>query len=76
MIGAASKGNKYSLGLKRSPETRAKVSVARMGNKNFLGSKHTPETRAKMSAAALKREAAKRANERLLALQRRAEGES
>jgi len=38
------------LGIRRSVETRAKMSAGSMGNQRWLGRKHTPETRAKMSA--------------------------
>lgn len=40
-----------SLGVKRTKETRAKISGARMGNQNYVGHKLSDETRAKISAA-------------------------
>lgn len=40
-----------SLGIKRTQETRAKMSAALMGNTNGLGHEVSPEARAKMSAA-------------------------
>lgn len=39
------------LGIKRTKETRAKMSIAAMGNKRTLGLIHTPETREKISKA-------------------------
>lgn len=57
----ALKGNKFSLGVRASPETRAKLSLARLGNKNAAGNKgrpasnkgkkHSPETIQKMRLA-------------------------
>lgn len=48
-------GDQGPVGVKRSAETRAKISAAKMGHKaeylpSFSGRKHSPETRARMSA--------------------------
>jgi hypothetical protein len=49
------RGNKLSVGVRASPEQRARMSEARRGNryaygnKNRLGKRHTDETRAKIS---------------------------
>jgi group I intron endonuclease len=40
-------------GMKRSAETRAKISAGLRGNKIWIGKHHTEETRAKMSASRL-----------------------
>lgn len=37
-------GNKYTLGVRPSVETRKKLSLAKMGNKNALGFKYPPES--------------------------------
>jgi hypothetical protein len=42
---------KTQKGLKRSEETRDKLSAAKKGNSNALGSKHSKETKAKIGAA-------------------------
>lgn len=44
-----------ALGLKHSPESRAKRSKRQQGKQPWLGKTHTPETREKMRLAALKR---------------------
>lgn len=53
-IGRLLKGNKYALGAVRTPEQRAKISVAaseRTGVKNsFFGKQHTAETKEKLAA--------------------------
>jgi 5-methylcytosine-specific restriction endonuclease McrA len=38
-------------GIKRSEETRKKMSLAQMGNKKWLGKKHSEETKSKMRMA-------------------------
>lgn len=51
-FGAASVGNKHSLGHKMTAESLAKMSLAQTGHRGYaLGYKHTPEAKQRMGAA-------------------------
>jgi len=50
-LGEAQKGNKKSLGCRRTEDAKAKTAAGLMGNKNALGCHRSDETRNKMSAS-------------------------
>lgn len=65
------KGNAYSLGAKRSEETKrklAEIGRERMkGNKFLLGHKHTDESKAKMSSSRIGKVTSEKTKEKLSA---------
>lgn len=52
-IGAASKGNKHSLGHTHSEDAKKRIGEASMGNKYALGARHTEDAKSKIGAAAV-----------------------